>query len=157
MSRAAKRLPREPFVCFFEKSSSNGLIHKRSELRFAQRADFGGGELAFVEDHEGGDAANAEFAGDVAVVVDVELGDLQLAFVGGGHFIQGGGDHFARAAPFGPEIDQHGHVGLQYVSLEAGVGDGFDEGVGHRFLAKNVGRGVWVSRNQPTHITVWAL
>jgi hypothetical protein len=130
------------FVCSLKKSSSQGLIHKRSQLGFAQCAHFGCRELAFVEDHERGDAANAEFAGDASVVVDVELGDLELAVVGGGHFVQGGGNHFAGAAPFGPEINEHGHAGLQYISLEAGIGDGFDEGVGHRFLAKNVGRDV---------------
>jgi hypothetical protein len=129
----AKRLPREPFSWGAdEKSSSNGLIYKRSELRFAECSHFGGGELAFVEDHEGGNAANAEFAGDVAVVVHIELGDLEFAIVGRGHFVQGGGDHFAGAAPFGPEIDEHGLVGLQNVSLEAGIGDVFDEIAGHK-------------------------
>jgi hypothetical protein len=114
-----------------EKSSGDGLIHKRRELRFAECPDLGGSELAFVEDHQGGDAADAEFAGDVAVVVHVELGDLELAVICTGQLIKGWSDHFAGAAPFGPEIDEHGLVGLEHVGFEAGIGDVFDEVAGH--------------------------
>ena len=128
-----KKAPWGAFVIRAEKnSSSKGLVNKRSQLRFAQCADFRGSELAFVEDHQRGDAANAEFAGDIAVLVDVEFGNLQFASMGGGEFIQGRGDHFAGAAPFGPKIDEHGLVGLQYISLKAGIGDVFDQVAGHK-------------------------
>ena len=112
-----------------------GLIYKCCELRFAQRADFGGGELAFVEDHEGGDAANAEFAGDVAVFIDVEFGDLQFAVVGRGQFVERWRNRFARAAPLGPEVNEHGLVGLQHVGFERCVRDVFDEVAGHDELS----------------------
>ncbi len=111
--------------------SSNGLVYKRGELRFAECANFRGGELAFVEDHEGGDAAYAEFGRHVAVFVHVEFGDLQFAVVGSSELVQRWGDGFAGAAPFSPEIDQDGLVGLQDVGFEGCVGDVFDEVAGH--------------------------
>jgi hypothetical protein len=37
-------------------------------------------------------------------------------------------DGAAGATPCGPEIDQHGPVGLQYIRIEIGVGD-FDDAV----------------------------
>ncbi len=36
-----------------------------------------------------------------------------------------GGDHLARPAPVGPEIDHHRRVGIEDVVGEAGIGDGF--------------------------------
>jgi hypothetical protein len=120
-----------PFADRVKISGSDGLIHKGLQLRFAQCANFRGGELAFVEDHQGGDAADAEFAGDVAVVVHVELGDLEFAVVSTGKLIECGCDHFAGAAPFGPEVHEDGLVGLKHVGFEAGIGDVFDEVAGH--------------------------
>jgi hypothetical protein len=132
IGQVKQKAPEGAFCCLQRsKSSCNGLIHKRLQLRFAECPDFRSSELAFVEDHQGGDAADAKFAGDVAVVIDVELGDLQLAVVGSGQLIQRGGDHFAGAAPFGPKVHEDGLVSLQHVGFEAGIGDVFDEVAGH--------------------------
>ena len=100
-------------------------------MGFAHGAHFGGGELTAFEHHQGGNATNAKFARDVAIFVHVHFGDLELAFVSGGHFIQDGGNHFARTAPFGPIVHQNGFVRLQHVDFKTGVGDMFDQIAGH--------------------------
>src|SRR5690606_40677955 len=90
------------------------------------RADIGGACLAILEQHQGGNAANAVLGRGILVFVDVELGDRQAAGVFGGDFFQDGGDHFARATPGGPVIDQHRLAGLDHIGLEACVADVLD-------------------------------
>ena len=51
----------------------------------------------------------------------------------GGDLLEDRGDHPARPAPGGPEVDEHGLVGLEDLGLEAGVGD-FVEIAGHASL-----------------------
>jgi hypothetical protein len=53
-----------------------------------------------------------------ARVLDVHLGDHDLAAQLLGDLLQGWGDLLAGAAPFGPEIHQHGGGGLKHVALE---------------------------------------
>jgi len=115
------------------------LVNEGGQLGFAHGAHFGGSQLATFEHHQGGDATDAQLAGDVAVFVHVHLGDLQLAFVGGGYFVQDGGNHFARTAPFGPIVHQHGFVSLQNVCFEAGIGDVFDQIAGHGLFPLSIG------------------
>src|SRR6185312_15137957 len=88
-------------------------------------------DLATLVQDDGGDAAYAELARRGRIGVDVELGDRELAFVGLGDFIEHRREHLARPAPFRPEIDQHGILRLQYVLLERGVRNVFDE-IAHR-------------------------
>ena len=119
-------------------TSGQLLVDESGQLRLAHGTHFGGRELAALEDHECGDAANAKLGGDVAVVIDVHLGDLQLAFVGAGHFVQDGGNHFAGAAPFGPEVHHHRLAGLEDVGFEGGVGGVFDQIAGHGLFLVNI-------------------
>ena len=120
-------------------ASSQLLVDECGQLGLAHGPHFGGSQLATFEDHECRNATNAEFGGDVAVVIHIHFGDLQFAFVGRGHFVQDGGDHFARPAPFGPEINDHGLAGLEHVGFESGVGNVFDQIAGHGlFLMNNV-------------------
>ncbi|MNQ97753.1 hypothetical protein D3C85_1134130 [compost metagenome] len=65
------------------------------------------------------------------VLVDVQLGDGQLTLVGFGNFVQNRRNHLARAAPFSPVVDQHSAFSLQYIGLEAGIGDVFDKIAAH--------------------------
>ena len=58
------------------------------------------------------------------VLVDVDLGDLQLAFLLVGDLLQVRSDHLAGLAPVGPEIDQNRGLGLEDLGLERAVGDG---------------------------------
>src|SRR5690606_19117738 len=57
------------------------------------------------------------------VVVDVDLCDLQPPGIFLCDLVQGGCDHLARAAPFRPEIHQHGGAGFEYLGLERLVTD----------------------------------
>ncbi|MFM1818271.1 MAG: hypothetical protein RL364_1131 [Pseudomonadota bacterium] len=113
------------------RGSGQLLVDERSQLGFAHGAHFGGGKLATLEDHQGGNAANTELGRDVTVLVHVHLGDLHFALVGGGHFVQDGGNHFAGAAPLGPEVHNHGLRRLQDVAFKAAVGNVFDQIAGH--------------------------
>src|SRR6185437_2381535 len=90
-----------------------------------------GMDLATLVQDDGGDAAYAELARRGRIGVYIELGDRELAFVGLGDFIEHRREHLARPAPFRPEIDQHGILRLQYVLLERGVRNVFDE-IAHR-------------------------
>ena len=47
----------------------------------------------------------------LGVVVDVELGDAELAGVLGGDLVEDRGDHLAGPAPLGPEVDEDRLVG----------------------------------------------
>ena len=67
--------------------------------------------------------ADAELGRRVLVLVDVQLGDLQFAFVFLGHFVQDRRNHLARAAPLCPVVQQHRGLGLQHLGVETAVGD----------------------------------
>src|SRR5208283_2557328 len=56
------------------------------------------------------------------ILVDVELDDLDLLPELRGDFVEQRRDDAAGTAPFGPEIDEDGRFGLQYVFIEARVG-----------------------------------
>src|SRR5579871_2556453 len=101
-----------------------------SELRLGHGADLLGLHRAAFEDHERRDAADAVLLGDLLVLVDVDLGYLELARVVPGDLVQDRGDHLAGAAPLGPVIYQHGDIGVQHVGLETGVA-GIDDLVAH--------------------------
>src|SRR5213593_890044 len=44
-----------------------------------------------------------------------------------GDLVEHGGDRLARAAPFGPVVDQHRDLGFKHLGLESGVVDVMDE------------------------------
>ena len=118
--------------------SNQLLVDESGQLRFAHGAHFGGSQLSVLEDHQGGDAANAELGGNVAVVVHIHLGDLQLAFVSAGHFVQDGGNHLAGAAPFGPEVNHDRVARLEHLGFKCGVGNVFDQIAGHGLFLVNI-------------------
>src|SRR4051812_6642863 len=78
------------------------------ELLLLRGADLARGHLAALEDHQGRDRHHAVFRGRLRALVDVELHDLDLVAHRGGNLVQGRRDRAAGAAPFGPEIDDHG-------------------------------------------------
>jgi phosphoribosylaminoimidazolecarboxamide formyltransferase / IMP cyclohydrolase len=98
------------------------------ELRLRRGADLAGGELAVLEQHQGRDRHDAELGGGVGVLVDIELDDLDLAVERLGNLFQRRRDHFARAAPFRPEIDHHRSGRLDDILIERGVGCFVDHG-----------------------------
>ena len=60
-------------------TGSEIAVNESGELRFRQGADFLRFDGAALEQKQGRDAADAEFTGNLGVVVDVQLGDAQLA------------------------------------------------------------------------------
>ncbi|MNS70762.1 hypothetical protein D3C72_1041100 [compost metagenome] len=79
--------------------------------------------------------------GQGAVLVHVDLGDLGAAVVGVGQLVQGGGDHLAGATPFGPEIDQHRFLGIQYGAIKVGIADVYN-------LVAHLGFSSWIAPGQ---------
>lgn len=85
---------------------------------------FGGGaddllaNHAALEEEKGRNIVDAVFLGELLLLVDVDLDDLDLVGEFPGHFLEQRGDHFARAAPFGPKIDDDQFVGFKHFALE---------------------------------------
>ena len=122
-----------------QKVSGQLLIDECGQLGLAHGAHFGGCQLTAFEYHERWNATNTEFGGDVTVVIHVHFGDLQFAFVSSGHFVKDGGDHFARATPLGPKVNDHRLAGMEHVGFKCGVCNVFDQIAGHDlFLMNNV-------------------
>jgi hypothetical protein len=75
-------------------------------------------DLAAGKHVHGGDGHDPVTLGDRGVLVDVELDHIDLVRVLGRDLLKDRGDHAARAAPFGPVIDDDRLVALQDFSLE---------------------------------------
>src|ERR671912_767280 len=106
--------------------SGDELLQLSQELTLTLGADealLGG---AVLEDDQGGDAHHVEATRHVGVVVDVELGDGDLAGVLAGDLVEDGGDHLARPAPLRPEVDDDRLVGRCDGLVEGGVREGRD-------------------------------
>ena len=103
------------------------LVDELRQLGFAEGAHLGGRQLTILEKHQRGDAADAKFGGNVSVFIHVHFGDLKLAIVGAGSFIQDGGDHFAGTTPFSPKINQYRLLRIQNSGFESCSGNMLDE------------------------------
>ena len=86
---------------------SDVLVDKFGQLCFGACAAQGGYGFAAFEHDQGGDVADAKAGRDFLVVVNADFGDLHFALIGAGEFFKNGGDGFAGAAPWSPEIDQY--------------------------------------------------
>src|SRR4051794_19877455 len=86
--------------------------------------------LAAPEKDQGRAAPDPKLTHHLRILVDVDLGDLQLAFLLVGDLLQMRSDHLAGLAPLGPEIDEDWRIGLENFGLECAVGDG--HGMCHR-------------------------
>src|SRR5689334_21566463 len=75
------------------------------------------GFAVLVEDHRG-DRADAVLHGRRGVLVDVQLDDLDLAAQFSCELFEHRRNGTARAAPFSPEIDEHGLFGRKYFLAE---------------------------------------
>src|SRR5205823_4446459 len=60
---------------------SDVAVKESRELGFRERAHAGGLDVAVLEEHQRRDAPDAELGRHALVLVDVDLGDLQAAFV----------------------------------------------------------------------------
>src|SRR5690606_3297810 len=101
-------------------------VNEGGPLRFGKGAHFGRHDIAALEQHQRRDAADAVLRGRLLVVVDVELGDLELARVVVGVVVQYRRDHLAGAAALGPVIAPDRALGLQHFVVEVAVGQMVD-------------------------------
>ena len=94
------------------------------DLFFGDGADDLLDDLAVFEDEQGRDAADVVAAGGIHRLIDVELGDLELAGVIVRDLRDGRGKHVAWAAPLGPKIHEHrlGAAGGENFCLKVCVG-----------------------------------
>src|SRR6266550_1438394 len=96
------------------------LLH---QLRLWEVTDDAIGLAAVLEQDHGRDGADAEAPGGDRIGVDVELRDAELLALLVRDVFEDRRDHAARTAPCRPEVDEHRHVRLQDVLLEALVAD----------------------------------
>lgn len=98
---------------------------KAASCDFDSAPTFGGFDITVLEQHQRRDTTHAILGRGFLILVDIELGNGQLASVGVSDFVQDRGDHFAWTAPLSPIVDQYRAFGLEYVSLEASVANMF--------------------------------
>src|ERR1700722_12409197 len=96
------------------------------ELGFAPRSGDPHLRLSVLEQDQRRDAHYLEAPRYVEVLVDVELGYLNLARVLAGDLLEHRGDHLARAAPLSPEIHQYRGVSHLDMLVKASVAQGSD-------------------------------
>src|SRR5882672_10571372 len=102
-------------------------VKKRGQLRLGQRPDLLRLHVAVLEQHQRGYAADAVLLRDLLILVDVDLGHLELARVLLGHFVENRRDRLARAAPLRPVVHQDRDIGLEHFGLECGVAHVMDK------------------------------
>jgi hypothetical protein len=88
------------------------------EIALAAQADDLVSHLAFIEEQQRGDRANAVFGGQTLLFVDINLPNFDPGFVFVGEFAQDRKEHFARSAPLSPEIHEHGNERIQDFGLK---------------------------------------
>lgn len=64
-------------------------------------------DLTLVEQQHCGNAHDVETTGDIAVVINIEFCDSDLAWHIGCDLLENGRNLLARSAPFGPEVNQN--------------------------------------------------
>src|SRR5881394_1699079 len=74
-----------------------------------------------LEEEQGGDREDFVLGGRLLVLVDVEADDLQIVALGV-DLLEDRMDDAAGAAPGGPEVDEHGAIGLEDVGFEVAIG-----------------------------------
>lgn len=84
--------------------------------------------LPILEDHQSGDGHDLILAGQELVLIGVDLADLEFSRIVPGDLVHDRRHHPARAAPGGPEVDEHHPRILQDLFLEVSLRE-FD---GHR-------------------------
>src|SRR5262249_3118937 len=118
----SRRLPRARRIVTLDVA-----VKERRQLRLRQRTDLLRFHVAVLEQHQRRYAADAVLPRDLLVLVHIYLRDLELARVFLGDLVEHRRDRLARAAPFGPVVDQDGDLGLQDFGLEGRVVDVMDE------------------------------
>jgi hypothetical protein len=66
-----------------------------------------GFDLTLVEQQHGGNAHDVEATGDIAIVINIEFCDCDLAWHISSDLLENWRDLLARSAPFGPKVNQN--------------------------------------------------
>ncbi|MCP3903689.1 MAG: protein kinase [Planctomycetes bacterium] len=112
-----------------EEGSGERGVESRGVLGDRLHADDAVGDLAAGEDQHGRDRVDRVGNGEFLRIVDVHLGDLDAIVVLLGDLRDGRGEHVARLAPLGPEVDEDGTVGLENLAGKLGAVE-LEDGVG---------------------------
>ena len=118
------------------------LVQEGADLGLGQGPDEAVHRLAALEHHAERDRAHteglAQLAGDLGLVVAVELGQLEAAGVGGLQAVEHRAELLARAAPGCPDVEQHRllHRALDQFGFEILEGD-----IDHRGVPGALGLG----------------
>src|SRR5262245_51254044 len=81
-------------------------------------ADDGRSRLAVLEQDHRRDRGNAVPIRQLALLVDVDLDELDLTIALFGNPVENRRDRMTRSAPLGPEVDEHRSLALQNFSVE---------------------------------------
>ena len=79
--------------------------------------------FAVLEEQEKRDRADIVFHRKVASIVDIDLADFGLVADFAGELIDDRTNHFAGSAPFGPEVDEDGHGGIDDFGFKVAFGE----------------------------------
>jgi hypothetical protein len=97
---------------------SDRFLDPAFQARLRRGAGAVGHHRAVLEHEQRRDAAHAELGRQVRVLVHVHLGHDQLSLVLERELLERRPDHFAGAAPLGPEIHQDRHRCVEHLALE---------------------------------------
>ena len=118
-------------LCFQTQFALDERFKLLSERIFWHQADHFVFDFTIFEEQEHRDRFDAELHSEVAVVVDVHLGDFHGVAELGSQFIKNRRKHFAWTAPFSPEVDKNRFVRRGDLGGKIASGDGDDGWVGH--------------------------
>lgn len=97
---------------------------------FGGEADHGIGDLPSFEDEDGGDGADLILASHLAIVIDVDLADLDGVAEFFREFFENGCDRLTRAAPGSPKVDHDWRGTAGYGRIKIGAIE-FCDFIGH--------------------------
>src|SRR5690606_21199683 len=97
------------------------VLQELAPLALGQRALEAVEDLPVLDQEHGRDRTDLEGAGDLRLLLGIDLGQQEGAVVFAGELLEDRPEGLARAAPFGPEIDQDRHLQrlLQHFGFEA--------------------------------------
>jgi hypothetical protein len=111
---------------WLENKLRDGFVEAGLQIAFAFRANHLFGNLTILDDEQGWNRADTKLRGEALMFVNVDLTDFNFALKFRGKLIKDGGDHLARAAPFRPEIHEHGRGGLERFGIKIILREGDD-------------------------------
>ena len=79
--------------------------------------------FAVLEEQKERDRADIVFHCKVTGIVDIDFADFGLVAEFARELIDDRPNHFAGSAPFGPEVDEDGHGGVDDFGFEIGFGE----------------------------------